>query len=332
MKSFGRLTRKRIAQRLDFKVETVKSGTRKDAGNPLRDMTPAERAYWQAMIDRVYAQFLKAVVDARGLPEAHLHDAGPAVALELHRDDLARPAPLEGAPNMRAGCCPNTRTRCATPWAKRRRRVGDLILEDRGEIDVQHREVAGVQQGMRVDHRCAGIGRARSVGAEGERLGLGRHDAMRSGSCRQRGVTDVAGIDRSVMALQLEELQAVLVGLCTGCNGMRAIVAGFAIDAAVPLGKTIQGLVLIKVSAVVAGVAARGEQGEEVVRGRAPVVVGLVAPDAVARRSPEDPVPVAGGAGLRGVDPREREDRGVVELPLLPRGVARLVARLARRR
>lgn len=60
----------RIAQRFEFKVETIKSGSLKDAGNPLRDMTPAERVYWQALIDRVYGQFLKAVVEARGLSEA----------------------------------------------------------------------------------------------------------------------------------------------------------------------------------------------------------------------------------------------------------------------
>ncbi|HSM91541.1 MAG TPA: signal peptide peptidase SppA [Anaeromyxobacteraceae bacterium] len=60
----------RIAQRFDFKMETVKSGALKDAGNPFRDMTPEDRAYWQGLIDRVYTQFLGAVVVSRGLPEA----------------------------------------------------------------------------------------------------------------------------------------------------------------------------------------------------------------------------------------------------------------------
>ncbi|MGB8930551.1 MAG: signal peptide peptidase SppA [Anaeromyxobacteraceae bacterium] len=59
----------RIAQRFDFKMETVKSGALKDAGNPFRDMTPEDRAYWQGLIDRIYTQFLGAVVVARGLPE-----------------------------------------------------------------------------------------------------------------------------------------------------------------------------------------------------------------------------------------------------------------------
>ena len=58
---------KGLAQRLDFKMETVKSGPLKDAGNPFRDMTPEDRAYWQALIDRVYQQFLTAVAEGRGL-------------------------------------------------------------------------------------------------------------------------------------------------------------------------------------------------------------------------------------------------------------------------
>ena len=57
-----------IAQRLSFKMETVKSGPLKDAGNPFRDMTPADRAYWQALVDGVYQQFLSAVAEGRKLP------------------------------------------------------------------------------------------------------------------------------------------------------------------------------------------------------------------------------------------------------------------------
>jgi protease-4 len=60
---------KGIAQRFDFKMETVKSGKLKDAGNPFRDMTPEDRAYWQGLIDRVYGQFLSAVAQGRNLKE-----------------------------------------------------------------------------------------------------------------------------------------------------------------------------------------------------------------------------------------------------------------------
>jgi protease-4 len=60
---------KGLAQRFDFKMETVKSGKLKDAGSPFRDMTPEDRAYWQSLVDSVYLQFLSAVVEGRDLPE-----------------------------------------------------------------------------------------------------------------------------------------------------------------------------------------------------------------------------------------------------------------------
>lgn len=56
---------KGLVERLDVKVETVKSGKLKDAGNPFRDMTAEDRAYWQALIDRVYRQFVDAVAAGR---------------------------------------------------------------------------------------------------------------------------------------------------------------------------------------------------------------------------------------------------------------------------
>lgn len=61
---------KGLAQRFDVKMETVKSGPLKDAGNPFRDMTPEDRAYWQTLIDGVYQQFLGAVAEGRRLPVA----------------------------------------------------------------------------------------------------------------------------------------------------------------------------------------------------------------------------------------------------------------------
>jgi protease-4 len=63
---------KALVERFDIKMETVKSGKLKDAGNPFRDMTAEDRAYWQALIDRVYGQFLKAVVEGRKLPEEEI--------------------------------------------------------------------------------------------------------------------------------------------------------------------------------------------------------------------------------------------------------------------
>ena len=56
---------KGLAERFDVKVETVKSGKLKDAGNPFRDMTREDRAYWQSLTDQVYQQFLAAILKAR---------------------------------------------------------------------------------------------------------------------------------------------------------------------------------------------------------------------------------------------------------------------------
>jgi protease-4 len=58
---------KGLAERFNVKLETVKSGKLKDAGNPFRDMTPEDRAYWQALIDRVHGQFMAAVAEGRKL-------------------------------------------------------------------------------------------------------------------------------------------------------------------------------------------------------------------------------------------------------------------------
>jgi protease-4 len=60
---------KALADKLGVKMETVKAGRLKDAGNPFRDMTPEDRAYWQQLVDQVHRQFISAVADARGLSE-----------------------------------------------------------------------------------------------------------------------------------------------------------------------------------------------------------------------------------------------------------------------
>src|SRR3984957_14736523 len=45
----------------------LKTGEFKDTGNPARDLTPAEQAYMQSLIDNMFGQFIKAVADGRGL-------------------------------------------------------------------------------------------------------------------------------------------------------------------------------------------------------------------------------------------------------------------------
>jgi protease-4 len=50
------------------KMTVIKSGKLKDLGSPFRAMTDDDRKFFQSLIDDVYGQFLKAVVDGRKLP------------------------------------------------------------------------------------------------------------------------------------------------------------------------------------------------------------------------------------------------------------------------
>jgi protease-4 len=48
-----------------LKPEVLTVGEFKDTGDPTREMTPAERAYMQGLIDNMYGQFVQAVADGR---------------------------------------------------------------------------------------------------------------------------------------------------------------------------------------------------------------------------------------------------------------------------
>jgi protease-4 len=50
-----------------LKDVVLKTGEFKDTGNPARDLTPAEQAYMQSLIDNMFGQFIQAVADGRGL-------------------------------------------------------------------------------------------------------------------------------------------------------------------------------------------------------------------------------------------------------------------------
>jgi protease-4 len=50
-----------------LKSIVFKTGEFKDTGNPTRDLTPAEQAYMQSLIDNMFGQFVKAVADGRGM-------------------------------------------------------------------------------------------------------------------------------------------------------------------------------------------------------------------------------------------------------------------------
>jgi protease-4 len=49
-----------------LKDVVLKTGEFKDTGNPARDLTPAEQAYMQSLIDNMFGQFIQAVADGRG--------------------------------------------------------------------------------------------------------------------------------------------------------------------------------------------------------------------------------------------------------------------------
>jgi len=55
-----------------LKPEVLKVGELKDTGDPTRDMTPAERAYMQSLIDNMYGQFVTAVADGRHAKESDI--------------------------------------------------------------------------------------------------------------------------------------------------------------------------------------------------------------------------------------------------------------------
>jgi protease-4 len=58
----------KIADKVGFEMVTVKSGALKDVGNSFRPMLPEEREYLQGTVMTVYDDFVKAIVESRGIP------------------------------------------------------------------------------------------------------------------------------------------------------------------------------------------------------------------------------------------------------------------------
>ncbi|HSH68667.1 MAG TPA: signal peptide peptidase SppA, partial [Deferrisomatales bacterium] len=54
-----------LFDKLGLRSQTVKSGAMKDAGSPFREMTDADRATFQALIDDLFDQFVMAVAEGR---------------------------------------------------------------------------------------------------------------------------------------------------------------------------------------------------------------------------------------------------------------------------
>lgn len=65
-----------LLEKIGIEANTIKSGRMKDAGNPFREMTPGDRAYFQSLMDDVHRQFITVVEQERQLD----HDSLLALA------------------------------------------------------------------------------------------------------------------------------------------------------------------------------------------------------------------------------------------------------------
>jgi len=59
----------KLMEKLGVEVVVIKSGPHKDEGSFYRGLTEEERAYWQALVERVHQMFIEVVAKERGLPE-----------------------------------------------------------------------------------------------------------------------------------------------------------------------------------------------------------------------------------------------------------------------
>jgi protease-4 len=63
-----------LFDKLGLRSQTVKSGEMKDAGSPFREMTEADRATFQSLIDDLFGQFVDVVAEGRGLDREKVRD------------------------------------------------------------------------------------------------------------------------------------------------------------------------------------------------------------------------------------------------------------------
>lgn len=62
----------KLLEKIGIKGMVVKAGEYKDIASPYREMKPEEEQLLQEVIDDVHSQFIKAVAEGRGLPEAEV--------------------------------------------------------------------------------------------------------------------------------------------------------------------------------------------------------------------------------------------------------------------
>jgi len=117
---------------------TMKAGEFKDTGSPTREMTPAERAYFQSLIDDMHTQFIQAVADGR---HAKVDDIRPLADGKVWTGEEALPlklvdqiADFEGAVKDTARAV-NISGEPSLVWPPKERRPGllDLLFGDVSE-------------------------------------------------------------------------------------------------------------------------------------------------------------------------------------------------------
>ncbi len=64
----------KFAEKHGVEFDTITSGKHKDIGSPTRDMTDEEEGIFQSMVDEMYDDFVKIVVDGRGMDEAKVRE------------------------------------------------------------------------------------------------------------------------------------------------------------------------------------------------------------------------------------------------------------------
>lgn len=114
---------------------TIKTGEFKDTGTPTRDLTPAERAYLQSLIDDMYSQFINAVAEGRkmkpeqvrAMADGKVWTGAQALPLKLVDqlsdfqgavDDTAKAVGISGEPTL------------VRPQKERRRTLLDVLSGD----------------------------------------------------------------------------------------------------------------------------------------------------------------------------------------------------------
>ena len=61
-------------EKLGLRQEVVKSGELKDIGSPANELTPEERGIFQELVDEDYDEFVRVIVEGRGLPEDRVRE------------------------------------------------------------------------------------------------------------------------------------------------------------------------------------------------------------------------------------------------------------------